>query len=141
MTTTFIHQIFLDIIKPNPVEANELSKQLIVTPIYVKPVVTVSDAKTGVITRYFTYLLNEPLDVVEIDSDQYQRFKENPRFLTTSIEWKIVGEKNSTTTSFGVRVLGVEDFNRQQVTQADLTFKNLHKYITDYTEYWLGERI
>ena len=136
-----VDALFLSKIKRYTVEANSLSKLLEMSLIYVAPIVTVSDAKSGYITRYFAYPLNEPFNLVEIDQDKYQKVTENFLFVTTSVEWKIVGKKESYTTSYGVRVLGVEDFNRNQVTQVDLTFKNLHKYINDYTQYWLGETI
>lgn len=134
-----INTNLLNKIYTQPATARSLTDMLNATYYYVSPVVTVDDAKRGFITRYFIYTINDSTYISEIDAVQYENFKDNPRFIVCKIDWKIVGSLNSSLTASGAKILGVQDFNRQQVQQADLTFKKLHTYITDYTELWLGE--
>lgn len=117
----------------------ELTKILDPTPQPVLPIITQKDTEVGYLTRYFVRSVNDITYVVEIDKKQYQTFKNNPRFVTTSIKWKIVGKKETTKLSSGVNLHGVEDLNRITVANADLTFGGLHKYITNYLEYWVME--
>jgi hypothetical protein len=63
--------------------------------------------------------------------------RENPRFITTQLQWKIVGKKATTVASSGAKNLGVRDYNLLEVTRADLTFGGLRRYITDYLAFWL----
>jgi hypothetical protein len=110
-------------------------------PSQVLPTVTQTDAKEGFIIRYFVRQVTDKNFVVEVDNNQYQEFKENPRFVTTTVKWKIVGKKQNMTLSNGVTIFGVEDANRVTVSEADLTFGGLLIYITSYVEYWFAEEV
>jgi len=110
-------------------------------PSQVLPTVTQVDAKNGFIMRYFVRQVTDKNFVVEVDSTQYTEFKENPRFVTTTVKWKIVGKKQNMTLSNGATIYGVEDTNRVTVSEADLTFGGLLIYITSYLEYWLVEEV
>jgi hypothetical protein len=110
-------------------------------PSQVLPIVTQSDAKNKFITRYFVRQVTDKDFIVEVDNSQYEEFKENPRFITTEIRWKIVGKKQNMTLLNGVTIYGVEDTNRVVVSEADLTFGGLLKYITSYLEYWFAEEV
>lgn len=105
------------------------------------PIVTQSDAKNKFITRYFVRQVTDKDFIVEVDNSQYEELKENPRFVTTQIKWKIVGKKQNMTLLNGVTIYGVEDTNRVVVSEADLTFGGLLKYITSYLEYWFAEEV
>jgi len=105
----------------------------------VKPVVTQSDAVAGFITRYFVKLVNDDYYIVEIDLKQYERLKKNFRFATTKLQWKIVGKKETLMLQTGVNIYGVADTNRLEVINADLTFKGIRNYISDYLELWVTE--
>lgn len=105
------------------------------------PIVTQSDAKNKFITRYFVRQVTDKDFIVEVNNTQYEELKENPRFVTTQIKWKIVGKKQSMTLLNGVVISGVEDTNRVVVSEADLTFGGLLKYITSYLEYWFAEEV
>jgi hypothetical protein len=105
------------------------------------PIVTQTDAKNGFIIRYFVRQVTDKGFIVEVDNSQYQELKENPRFVTTTVKWKIVGKKQNMTLLNGVTIYGVEDTNRVVVSEADLTFGGLLKYITSYLEYWFAEEV
>lgn len=110
-------------------------------PSQVLPTLTQADAKNGFITRYFVRQVTDKNFIVEVDNSQYEEFKENPRFVTTTVKWKIVGKKQNMTLSNGSKIFGVEDTNRVVVSEADLTFGGLLKYITSYLEYWFAEEV
>jgi hypothetical protein len=105
------------------------------------PIVTQTDAKNGFIIRYFVRQVTDKGFIVEVDNSQYEELKENPRFVTTTVKWKIVGKKQNMTLLNGVTIYGVEDTNRVVVSEADLTFGGLLKYITSYLEYWFAEEV
>jgi hypothetical protein len=105
------------------------------------PIVTQTDAKNGFIIRYFVRQVTDKDFIVEVNDSQYYELKENPRFVTTEIKWKIVGKKQNIKLLNGVTIYGVEDTNRVVVSEADLTFGGLLKYITSYLEYWFAEEV
>jgi len=104
-----------------------------------KPFITVEDAKNKYFTRYFIRVVNDKNYIVEVDQRNYEVFKKNPRFVATTVVWQIVGKKETVKTPSGATIYGVEDFNRRSVSEADLTFGGLNKYITNYLEYWFSE--
>lgn len=117
-----------------------LEEMLDKTPVPKLPIVTQQDVKNKYITRYFVRLVNDKDYIVEVDKTQYQNFKENIRFLTTEIKWKIVGKKETDKLNTGINIHGVEDQNRITVADADLTFGGLSRYIMNYLEYWVSEK-
>jgi hypothetical protein len=122
-------------------DEQRLTNTLDKIPSQVLPIVTQSDAKNKFITRYFVRQVNDKDFIVEVDNSQYEEFKENSRFVTTQIKWKIIGKKQNMTLSNGTTIFGVEDTNRVVVSEADLTFGGLLKYITSYLEYWFAEEV
>lgn len=116
-----------------------LKKTLEEGPAYYTPIVTQSDFDRGVIRRYFTRQVNDLYYITEIDEKQYNRFKQNPRFIVTFIDWKIRGTKETVKLKNGTNIYGVADMNRILVADTDLTFGGLSSYIKDYTEYWISE--
>lgn len=122
-------------------DKEQLSEILTSTPSQVLPIVTQADAKTGFIMRYFVRQVTDKDFIVEVDNTQYDELKENPRFVTAQIKWKIVGKKQNMTLLNGITIYGVEDTNRVVVSEADLTFGGLLKYITSYVEYWFAEEV
>lgn len=124
-----------------PDRVRELSKLLQESPAHTIPTVTQNDARAGYIDRYFARLANETLAVVEIDKKQLQSLKNNPRFVTTTIRWKIVGKKENTYLPNNIIIYGIIDINKQTVANADLTFGGLRAYIGDYAQFWVAENI
>jgi hypothetical protein len=122
-------------------DEQRLTRILDETPTQSLPIVTQTDAKNGFITRYFARQVTDKGFIVEVDNSQYEELKENPRFVTVKIKWKIVGKKQNMTLLNGVTIYGVEDTNRVVVSEADLTFGGLLKYITSYLEYWFAEEV
>lgn len=118
-----------------------LVKMLEPVPQLTPPVVTSTDASTGYITRYFVRQVNDKDYIVEVDQKQYEAFKKNPRFITTSVKWKIIGKKETITLSNQISLYGVKDANKLAVSTADLTFGGLYRYITNYLEYWVAEEV
>ena len=117
-------------------------QKLEATPEYVRPTVTVKDRDNKFMIRYFVRTITDKNMVTEVDKKQYNEFKNNSRFVTTEIRWKIVGKKETIkkkTPSGELELLGTIDSNKIIVTQADLTFGGLRNYITNYSEFWLGE--
>lgn len=110
------------------------------TPQYVKPTITQINADNGFLVRYFVRQTNDVTFIVEVDSNQYSRFKKNPRFITTEVRWKIIGKLDTIKLRSGANLYGVKDVNRIAVADADLTFGGLRNYITDYGEFWLREQ-
>lgn len=123
-----------------PDKKNQLSDILNPNPTPVPPVVTQQDAENGYLLRYFVRNANDSSYVIETDKKQYEQFKNNPRFITTQLKWKIVGIKKTHTLSSGANLYGVEDQNRITVKNTDLTFGGLFRYITNYLEYWISEK-
>lgn len=124
-----------------PQKINEYSKMLQEAPVVTTPVVTRQDAENGFIIRYFVRFVNDSNYIVEIDKKQFTSLKNNPRFITTELKWKIVGTKKTLQLTSGAIVYGVGDVNRQAVSNVDLTFGGLRKYIVDYEQFWIGETI
>lgn len=122
-----------------PERTREFSENLITTPVQVFPIVTQSDADSGFITRYFIRPANDKTAVIEINKVQYERFKQNPRFVVVEIRWKIIGKLDTIKYSNGATLFGVKDQNKMEVSKADLTFEGLTKYIVDYGAYWIRE--
>jgi hypothetical protein len=124
---------------------NLLSRKKQIEPILepmpqsVPPTVTQSDADNGFITRYFIRQVNDKTFVVEIDKRQYDRLRDNPRFVVAQVKWKIIGKLETKTLPSGINLFGVKDQNRIAVADVDLTFGGLRNYITDYGEFWLRE--
>jgi predicted transcriptional regulator len=117
----------------------ELMAILDTTPQQVMPVVIQSDARIGFIVRYFVRQVNDISFIVEVDRKQYDDFKENPRFIVTKLNWKIVGKKETVYLQNNTSIYGVKDQNKLIVSDADLTFGGLSSYITNYLEYWTAE--
>jgi hypothetical protein len=111
------------------------------TPTPYKPLVTQQDAEQGFITRYFVRAVTDKDYVVEVNLDDYSRLRENPRFVTAQVRWKIVGIKETITSASGVKNLGVNDYNILEVSMVDLTFGGLKRYIRNYLDFWLAETI
>jgi hypothetical protein len=108
-------------------------------PQQISPIVTQKDVTNKYMIRYFVRQVNDQLYVVEVNKQQYESFKTNPRFITVKIKWKIIGKKETTVLSSGAKIYGVDDQNRIEVETADLTFGGLRSYITSYLEYWFSE--
>lgn len=119
--------------------AKQITKILENTPQQFKPIVTQADSERGFLTRYFVRQTNDKTFIVEVDKNQYSRFKENPRFITTQLEWKIVGKLDTIKLQTGANLYGIKDVNRITVADADLTFGGLRDYISNYEEFWLRE--
>lgn len=122
-----------------PEQKKDILDKYEIQPVVTLPIVTLSDLEKRYITRYFIRPSNHADYVVEIDNKQYYTFKENPRFTTAVIKWRIVGKKDTIQLSNGINSAGVRDTNKEAVRKVDLTFNGLHLYITDYTEYWQAE--
>lgn len=120
--------------------SKQIAKILETMPQQVSPVVTQADSDSGFLVRYFVRQTNDSSFIVEVDENQYSRFKDNPRFIATKIQWKIVGKLETIKLNTGANLYGVKDINRITVADADLTFGGLRNYITDYGEYWLREK-
>lgn len=123
----------------NLVNGKQLEIILENTPQYVRPTVTQNDADNGFMIRYFVRQSNDQTFIIEVDKNQYARFKQNPRFVVTEIQWKIVGKLDTIKLNTGANLYGVKDVNRITVADTDLTFGGLRAYIKDYGEFWLRE--
>jgi hypothetical protein len=117
----------------------QIEKILEQTPQPVRPTVTQADADNGFITRYFIRQTTDKTFIVEVDVKQYDSLKDNPRFVTTKIKWKIIGKLETTKLPNGINLFGVRDQNRITVADADLTFGGLRDYISNYGELWLRD--
>lgn len=122
-------------------DKERLTEILTSTPAQVLPTVTQVDVKNKFIMRYFVRQVTDKNFIVEVDNIQYEEFKENPRFVTVKIKWQIVGKKQNMTLLNGIVISGVQDTNRTVVSEADLTFGGLLRYITNYLEYWFAEEV
>lgn len=132
-----IDEKLLNILKP--INKQKTSNILQATPQRVLPIITQSDADVGYFMRYFIRPANDKTFITEIDTKQYERFKENPRFILAEVKWKIVGKLETIKYSTGANLYGVKDQNRIAVANTDLTFGGLRNYITDYAQFWLRE--
>jgi hypothetical protein len=138
--TNFLRQLYA-----NQSQEKTFPTSLTAAPTSALPIITSVEVADGFVTRYFIRSVTDTSYILEIDKRQYELFKQNPRFVTTQVKWKIVGKTETTITEYGAKNLGVRDYNILQVSKADLTFGGLQRYIRNYLEYWLydenGERI
>jgi hypothetical protein len=104
------------------------------------PVITQDNLRDGYLFRYFSKIANQN-SVVEINKYDYEQLKDNPRFVTAKIKWKIVGPIETTKTFSGATNYGIRELNRRAIEREDLTFGGLRGYIRDYIQYWVGESI
>ena len=104
------------------------------------PVITQDNLRDGYLYRYFSKIANQN-SVVEINKYDYEQLKDNPRFATAKIKWKIVGPIETSKTFSGAINYGVRELNRRAIERVDLTFGGLRGYIRDYIQYWVGESI
>jgi hypothetical protein len=122
-------------------EGTSFPKILTQSPFSVPPIVTRQDFNDGFLMRYFIRSVTDSTYILEIDNTQFENFKENPRFVVTSLRWKIVGKKETQINSMGIKNIGVKDYNILETSKTDLTFGGLKRYITDYLQFWLAETI
>lgn len=122
-----------------PKQSDRFGINLQVMPSTYIPVVTQFDYENKFITRYFLRMANDATFIIEVDKRQYEEFKQNPRFIYTTLQWKIVGKKDSTINPENTITYGVIDINRQATANADLTFGGLQRYIKDYAQFWVAE--
>lgn len=134
-----IDRKLLNTLFKDPPNVKKWSRILTEKPTPAPPIVSKQDIDRGLLDRYFVRPVNDTTFVVEIDEIQYEKFRNNPRFTTVQLRWKIIGKQETEISSTGVVNRGVREYNEEQVTKADLTFKVLYKYITNYTEYWISE--
>lgn len=118
----------------------ELTDVLNTNPRYVRPVITQADVESKKIIRYFARPANDVNTIVEIDKTQYEELKSNFRFVVTKLDWKIVGNKKTLYLNNNINLYGVEELNKIEVSNIDLTFGGLRKYITNYLEFWQSEK-
>lgn len=121
--------------------ADDLLDKMSDTPTPYKPIVTQQDAEQGFLTRYFVRLVTDKESIMEVNLNEYSRLRENPRFVTAQVRWKIVGVKETTITTAGAKNLGVKDYNILETSKADLTFGGLQRYIRNYLDFWLAENL
>jgi hypothetical protein len=129
----------LNKIYPNFSNARAIEDLVKNDPTPALPVITQQEVKNGFVTRYFARSVNDKMMITEIDERQYSIFKNNPRFITVELRWKIVGRKETKTSKSGAVDFGVADYNRKITSNADLTFGGLINYISNYLEYWVKE--
>jgi hypothetical protein len=115
-------------------------KMFEVMPVAFKPTVTLQNVEDKYLDRYFVQLANDKDYIVEVNAQQFEMLKSNPRFVTVSVRWKIVGVTGTVTRDDGTIEWGVSEINKQIIASADLTMKGLKKYITNYLEFWQFEK-
>lgn len=134
-----IDQDLLRKLFPEKLKAGVWAKYIDEKPVPYKPIITQEDVDNKFVVRYFIRLANTKDGIVEIDKKQYDILKKNPRYITTELKWKIVGRKETEITSSNIINRGTKDYNLQQVSNADITFRGLLKYIRNFEEYWVSE--
>lgn len=122
-----------------PQKASEYEKTIDKMPTPAKVIITQQDVANKYVTRYFIRAVNDKTNIIEINKREYTKFNTNPRFIGCTLQWKIVGKKNTLSVSSGALLYGVEDTNRIAVSDVDLTFGGLRNYISDYLEHWFSE--
>jgi hypothetical protein len=80
-------------------------------PIATKPKVTKTDIQRGSVVRYFAKGISKH-NVVEIDAEQYDIFKNNPYYTTVKLPWIIKGNLFPSVKN-GIPVLSIEEQNRK----------------------------
>lgn len=131
----FLNQLY------TPTGTDELLDVMRDAPTPYRPIITQSNAEDGFIIRYFVKQVSDKKNIVEVNDEEYNRLRDNPRFITTQIRWKIIGPTETVLTSAGIKNLGVRDYNLLEVSKTDLTFGGLHRYIRNYVEFWLAETL
>lgn len=109
-------------------------------PTLSKPIITLTNVQDKFVERYFVQLVNDKDYIVEVNDKQFEQFKSNPRFTAISVQWRIVGVRDSIKRKDGIVEWGVAEINRQAILSADLTMNGIQKYITNYLEFWQSEK-
>lgn len=88
------------------------------------PSPTDMDYKKGYITRYFAQKANDKTaPIIEVNSKGYSNYNNNPFYITTSLDWVIVGDvsiveiSNSKSIKFSSQKMKAIQFYLQNLTQ------------------------
>jgi hypothetical protein len=108
-----------------------------VNPTSYRPTPTEEDYRIGVIDRYFVRKnTTGSHPVCEVSGQQYSVLEANPFFTTTNIAWKIAGYTESVDTGDYNRVVGVREFNQQEITRGSDIMWQLSTYLKNLLEFY-----
>lgn len=97
-------------------------------PVRTKPIIpspTDTDYKKGYITRYFAQKVNDKTaPIIEVNSKGYSNYNNNPFYITTSLDWVIVGD-----------VSVVESFNSKSIKFSSQKMKAIQFYLQNLTQF------
>jgi hypothetical protein len=84
-----------------------------------------SDYKRGYITRYFIQKANDRnSNIFEISKDTYKEFTSNPLLITTSLDWRIVGDD-----------IDIKKSNSESVRLASQKINKLQLYLPNLLQF------
>jgi hypothetical protein len=97
------------------------------------PIITKGDLERGSIIRYFVKHTSRQT-VTEINSEQYNIFKNNPYYIVVKLPWIIVGPLSSD----GSGKLSVDEQNLKIINYYNKKMHGLNRKLRDTLEYYTG---
>ena len=95
-----------------------------------------TDYETGFITRYFLKNVSSS-KIYEVSRDNYTSVIDS-LYIKNEIEWKITGNRNTTTTSGNVINVGVYDFNKKNIDDLNYKMNGIKSILYNPLQFWKG---
>lgn len=97
---------------------------------------TNSDYKTGVYTRYFFKKINSHV-CSETSKNEIKRLDKN-YYINVEISWKLVGKLESTTSTYGEKTIGVEEYNNKQIDIGSRVIPEIVNILQNKSQFYRG---
>jgi len=107
------------------------------TPLSNRPKITNKNIIDGQVIRYFTQHISTKA-IIEIDSIQYEIFKNNPIFQLINFPWLISGLANDTIAVDGKIIYGVKHRNTVSINFYNERMPGLSRLLRNPLEYFQG---
>ena len=99
------------------------------------PELTQKDYDKSFFTRYFIKKVNTH-EITEVSKKQHGKIKTQAFYAGYELEWKIIGPEKDVFDGDGVlQLFGVYDTNQRTVNKAELEFRGIRDYVTNYTRF------
>ena len=95
-----------------------------------------TDYDSGFITRYFLKNVSSS-KIYEVSRDNYTSVVDS-LYIKNEIEWKITGNKNTTTSNGNVINVGVYDFNKKNIEDLNYKMNGIKTILYNPLQFWKG---
>lgn len=97
---------------------------------------TLLDYETGFITRYFLKNVSSS-KIYETSRDNYTSVIDS-LYIKNETEWKITGNKNTSTTNGNIINVGVYDFNKKNIDDLNYKINGIKSILYNPLQFWKG---